>query len=298
LSERCAACGAETLLPHLRVKRSSGDLIPSTDRYGHATADLVRCADCGHIQVERFPEEGELGAAYAEIEDFAYLEEEAGQRATAAVALDRIEQHVAPGAICDLGCWVGFLLSEAGRRGWRGRGVEPSEFAAAYARERLGLDVVTGTLREAELPPGEFHALVMADVIEHLPRPGDALERAAELVVPGGVVYVATPDAGSAVARLLGRRWWSVLPPHLQYFTRHSMRRLLERHGFAMEWMGTAPKSFRIRYYLDRLRGYSPSLARAAVGMAERARLADRLVTPDFRDRMAVVARRQPPGGA
>jgi hypothetical protein len=70
------------------------------------------------------------------------------------------------------------------------------------------------------------------------------------------------------------------------------MWRLLEREGFRVEWMGTAPKAFTVRYYLERLDGYSPPLAAAAVAAARRLGTADRLVWPDFRDRMAVVARR------
>ena len=119
---------------------------------------------------------------------------------------------------------------------------------------------------------------------------------------PGGVVYLALPDAGSRVARALGARWWSVLPTHVQYFTRASLARLLDRSGFTVEWMGTAPKAFTVRYYLERLEGYSEPLAAAAVSAARARRgLADRLVWPDFRDRVAVVARsaeaHERPGG-
>ena len=195
--------------------------------------------------------------------------------------------------ICDLGCWVGFLLAEAERRGWSARGVEPSEFAARLARERFRLDVETGTLETADLPANAFDCVVMGDVIEHLPSPGTALDRVHRLLRRDGVLYLALPDAGSAVARWLGARWWSVLPTHVQYFTRTSLSRLLTAHGFTVEWMGTAPKAFTVRYYLERLGGYSEPLASGAVAAAERGQVADRLVWPDFRDRVAVVARRR-----
>jgi SAM-dependent methyltransferase len=196
------------------------------------------------------------------------------------------------GRLCDLGCWAGFLVSEAERRGWRATGVEPSAFASRFARERLGLDVQQGTLESADLPSESFDALVLGDVIEHLPDPRHALRRIAALLAPGGVVYLALPDAGSRVARTLGSRWWSVLPTHVQYFTRASMARLLDREGFTLEWMGTAPKAFTVRYYAQRLEGYSSPVAAAATRTAEHAGVAERLVWPDFRDRMALVARR------
>jgi SAM-dependent methyltransferase len=289
----CAACASTTLVPHLRVAGSTGDqgLIPSTDQFGSALGDIVRCLACGHMQLDRFPSETELAAAYREAQSDDYVEEEAGQRATARVALERIERHAARGALLDVGCWVGFLMAEARDRGWETHGVEPSEFASAFARERLGLDVQRAGLLDAELPDRAFDAVVMGDLIEHLPDPAAALDRTADLLRPGGVVYMGVPNAGSRVARRMGARWWSVIPTHVQYFTRPSLFTLLRRRGFEPLWAGTAPKHFSVRYYLDRIGGYSAPAAGALVGAASAVGVADRMWAPDFRDRMGVIAR-------
>ncbi len=243
------------------------------------------------MQLARFPADPELSDAYGQAASAAYVEEEPGQRATARSLLATIERHVAVGSLADLGCWVGFLLDEARRRGWEVAGVEPSQFASSYAREQLGLDVRDGGIFEAKLEPASFDAIVLADVIEHLPRAGDALDRVAELLRPNGVVALALPDAGSRLARAMGRRWWSVIPTHVHYFTRHSLETLLGAHGFETLSVTTAPKTFTLGYYLGRLGGYRAGLARALVGATDAVGLAERLVTPDFRDRMLVIAR-------
>ena len=293
-------CGGQELRPKLRVAGSAGPdgLIPTTDRFGTALADIVRCVRCGHMQLEQMPTDAELGEAYAAAATEDYVEEEAGQRGTASAILDRVEAQVGRGRLLDLGCWVGFLLAEARDRGWEVTGVEPSTFASAYARDRLGLDVRTEDLFTAELPEGHFQAVVLGDVIEHLPDPGAALERIHRLLAPGGVVVLMLPDAGSVLARAMGRRWWSVIPTHVQYFTRASLSRLLEGHGFAVRAVDTQPKAFTVRYYLGRIGGYSPPLGRALIRGAERARLADRLWAPDFRDRMLAIAARDGAGAA
>jgi 2-polyprenyl-3-methyl-5-hydroxy-6-metoxy-1,4-benzoquinol methylase len=293
---QCVACGAGELEPHFAVAGEAGDegLVPSTDRFGSALADVVRCRACGHMQLERFPSEARLERAYSEAASADYLEEEAGQRATACAVLDAMERHVPRGRLLDLGCWVGYLLSEAQARGWNTVGVEPSEFASRYARERLGLDVRTAALFEAELPGSAFEAVVLGDVIEHLPHADAALDRIATLLAPGGVVAMALPDAGSRVARALGARWWSVIPTHVHYFTRHSIRVLLERRGYRVLSIATSPKAFTVRYYLGRIGGYSPRLGRALVSGAQRAGIAERVWAPDFRDRMLVLARHEP----
>ncbi len=292
---RCVACGASDLEPHLAVAGEAGEqgLIPTTDRFGTALSDIVRCRRCGHMQLARLPSDEELRDAYAAAASDDYLGEEAGQRATARLILDSLERYTERGTLLDVGCWVGYLLSEAEGRGWRAVGIEPSEFASTYARERLGLDVRTADLMRADLPEATFQAVVLGDVFEHLPRPDLALDRIARLLAPGGVLAMGVPDAGSRVARALRARWWSVIPTHVHYFTRHSISVLLERHGYRVLTIGTSPKAFTVRYYLGRLGGYSPRLGRGLVATAVRLGVADRLWAPDLRDRMLVIARRE-----
>jgi SAM-dependent methyltransferase len=289
----CAACASTTLVPHMEVAHSAGErgLIPTTTEYGSALGDIVRCLACGHMQLDRLPSDLELAGEYREAESDDYVGEEAGQRATARVVLERIERHAPRGALLDVGCWLGFLMAEARDRGWRTLGVEPSEYASRFARERLGLDVQRAGLLDADLPERAFDAVVMGDLIEHLPDPAAALDRSAGLLRPGGAVYLALPNAGSRIARRMGVRWWSVLPTHVQYFTRPSLFTLLRRRGFEPLWAGTAPKQLSVGYYLGRIGGYSEPGARALVGAASALGVADRMWAPDLRDRMAVIAR-------
>jgi SAM-dependent methyltransferase len=271
----CAACGRTGLVPHMDVRGDLGEdgLIPTTKQFGTALGDIVRCLACGHMQLDRFPTDEELALAYADAAS---------------------NDYVSPGRLLDVGCWVGFLLAEARDRGWDGVGVEPSTFASAYAREHLGLDVRTVDFLNADLPAGHFAAVVMGDVLEHLTRAGEALDRVRELLAPGGVVVLQLPDAGSRVARLLGRRWWSVIPTHIHYFTRDSAATILGHHGYQLLDVDTDPKAFTVRYYLEKGAGYLPVVSRVLVRVAERAGVANRMWTPDFRDRMVVIARPDP----
>lgn len=290
----CAACGGRVLDPHLQVAGDMGaeGLIPTTDQYGTALADIVRCKACGHMQLDPMPADEVLESAYADAASEDYVAEADGQRETARRVLARVEAHRAKGKLLDLGCWVGFLLAEARDRGWETTGVEPSTFASQYARDTFGLDVRTEDLFTADLPSQSFDAVVLGDVIEHLVDPGSALDRIASLLRADGVLAMMLPDAGSALAARMGARWWSVIPTHVQYFTRSSIGTLLRRHGWEVLEVTTQPKVFTVRYYLERLEGYSKPLAGALVKGAESVGVADRMWGPDFRDRMLVIARR------
>src|SRR6202030_1829444 len=122
---------------------------------------------CGHMQLDPMPAAAVLADAYAAAASEDYVEEERGRRERSRRARERIKRYAAPAGgppaaaprLLDLGCWVGFLMAEARERGWDPLGVEPSEFAAAYARERLGLSVINDGLFEAELPAHAFTAV-------------------------------------------------------------------------------------------------------------------------------------------
>lgn len=294
----CPICGAAGR-PRFRLPVAGTELgvdaeafRPSSERFGAVSGTVLRCDACGHGWVGDPPGPDDVAGAYADAADPVSLREEAGQVETARRALEDIERVVQPGRLLDVGCWTGSFLVAAGERGWEPVGLEPSRWASERARER-GLDVRQAELGSDDLPGGSFRLVVMADVLEHLTDPASALARTADLLEPAGVLYATVPDAGSVVARAMGRRWWSVLPMHLQYFTRGSMARLLAGSGFDVRSMQTHAKVFSGRYYAERLGGYNDAVGRVAVRAAELVRLADRLVAPDFRDRLAVIAVRR-----
>ena len=294
----CPVCGGRASRPRWAVTTAATEngvaaeaFRPSADRYGETVAAVVLCAACTHASLAERPSDQAVAAAYGDAADAVSLDEERGQVETALRGLARVERHAAPGRLLDVGCWTGSLVAAAQQRGWKAEGVEPSTWAVARARER-GLDVREGSLGDGGDPSGAYDCVTACDVLEHLLDPADAVRQVRELLVPGGLLYLTVPDAGSPLARLMGRRWWSVLPMHVQYFTRASMTRLLEAHGFRVLEQRTHPKAFTAEYYLDRLGGYAPPVARAGTAVARRLGQADRLVAPDFRDRLEVVARR------
>jgi protoporphyrinogen oxidase/SAM-dependent methyltransferase len=292
----CPVCGGDRFHPRYASPEDGSEggvradaFRPSSGQFGRPTGSVVSCTGCGHGSLNELPESGAIAAAYEDAADPVSLREEQGQVATGTRAFERIESVVRPGRFADIGCWTGSLLVAGQSRGWDVTGVEPSAWATKRARER-GLNVRTGFIHEHDLRAGSYRAIAVCDVLEHLEDPAAAVDEIHRLLEPGGVLYITVPDAGSLLARAMGRRWWSVLPMHLQYFTRGSMRRLLNAHGFRIVSERTHAKVFTARYYAERLGGYRPRLARAAVRGLEVVGFDTRLVAPDLRDRLEVIA--------
>jgi 2-polyprenyl-3-methyl-5-hydroxy-6-metoxy-1,4-benzoquinol methylase len=153
----------------------------------------------------------------------------------------------------DVGAATGFFLDLARGQGWRVQGVEPSDHAASLARAK-GIDVRTGVIESCDAPSKSFDAITMWDVIEHLPDPAATMGRVAELLKPGGVVAINTPDSGSALATLMGENWHLVVPPErLNLFHRRSLRVLLEKQGFEILQTTSLGKRFTLQYIAQTL---------------------------------------------
>jgi SAM-dependent methyltransferase len=209
----------------------------------------------------------ELHELYRSMEDDAYLAEEDGRRATARRLLDLIGRYAPAGRLLEVGCGHGLLLDEARRRGYEVRGVELSASAAGYARDVLGLDVREQPLDEVRADDGGFAAIVMADVIEHLDDPLGALDQLRDLLAPGGVLCVVTPDPSSATARLAGSRWWGYLPAHTYLMPRLTLRELLGARGLVVSDDVPLVRTFTAGYWIAGLAERGGPLGAALSGV-------------------------------
>jgi len=156
-----------------------------------------------------------------------------------------------PGRLLDVGCFEGRFLRDARELGWEVAGTEISDQAVAFAREEHGLDIHLGPLASHSFPPASFDAVVLNDVIEHLPDPRGALEEVARILRPGGSLYVWTPNFDCPARRVAGPRWGAVIFPwHLYYFTPATLRRMVHETGFAAQSINTRSwlLDFRDRY--------------------------------------------------
>ncbi|MEZ5669626.1 MAG: class I SAM-dependent methyltransferase [Alphaproteobacteria bacterium] len=233
-----------------------GAVMPKTGAPVHAGPRLasrgdftvIDCASCGFAHAMPLPDEAALSTVYSHdyyaTEKPLYLERYEQDRAWwLDVYADRLATVEAAtgirgGTALDIGCGPGLFLDAARDRGWRVEGIEPSRQAAAHARG-LGHAVHDGFFdpaMAATLAPVDL--IHMALVLEHLPDPAAILSTARGLLKPGGAVCVVVPnDFNPLQAAALQQGvepYWVAPPHHLNYFTPHSLGRLLQACGFAV----------------------------------------------------------------
>jgi SAM-dependent methyltransferase len=228
------------------------DAFSPTNHQPGQHGDLYRCDRCGTVVQPSLPHGDALLELYRHMRDEHYLDEERGRRATARRLLDAIGRHAPSGRLLDVGCGHGLLLDEARRRGYQVEGLELSDYAAAHARDRLGLPVRQATVGDLAAEPGAppYAAIVLADVLEHLDDPLVTVDRCAELLGPGGLLCLVTPDPGSRTARFAGASWWGYLPAHTYLFPRRTLRELLDGRGLDVADDLPLVRTFTLRYWM------------------------------------------------
>ena len=145
----------------------------------------------------------------------------------------RVERFAKGGDLLDVGCATGEFLLAARSSGWCVVGLDVSEYATNYAREKHGLSVITGYVQDADLPPESFDVVTLWATIEHMRDPNGDLKSLARLLRPGGLIVVYTGNIGGFRPILQGAKWRLLTPPeHLYFFNRRTLCQMLDQCGF------------------------------------------------------------------
>jgi len=156
----------------------------------------------------------------------------------------QIENVSNSGSICDLGCGNGYLAAKLSERGYSVVGVDASTTGIEVARNSYGQNVefICAPIREdlkSVLGGRMFDMVLSSEVIEHLYDPESLLRSAADILRPGGIIFISTPYHGylkNIVIAMLGKsdRHYDPLwtGGHIKFFSPSTMAAILCKAGF------------------------------------------------------------------
>lgn len=251
---------------------SAGPPLPHREEAGHR---YLRCGRCGFVFLFPQPSAGELARLYQGHEGSTFhhgaeIREAYEKRLEARLRLRVVWPilRTAPErSALEVGCGAGYLLDHLRQAGWSAAGTEAAETYVEFARGTLGLEV------GREPPPGRrFGAILLFDVLSHLPDPAARLAEFRDLLLPGGALILET---GNAAELDPGRAGPLGAPEHVGHFTESCLRRLLARLGyrdvqirrFNVEWQR------RVLARLGRRRGPAPGASFTSASPPPRSRL-------------------------
>lgn len=213
---------------------------------------VVRCRECGLVYLSERPAEKALTDIYSK----SYYEDgEVGYKGYIGTfekyhdtfmkifgkRHKDLLHHARGKRLLEIGCAYGFLLDYLREREWEVTGVEISPLSSSFARNELNLNVHTGSVESPDLDEHSYDIILLLDVLEHLHRPFDVLNRIKKLLAPEGILVVQCPWElyhweEIAEALLRGMKPGTIepdsVPAHLYFFQPRTLEAVLRKGGF------------------------------------------------------------------
>lgn len=163
-----------------------------------------------------------------------YTEGEEIPRTSKLYTIDCVPE-AGPLDILDVGCGTGTNSLALAAKGHRLHGIDISEAAIERYRGQ-GFDGKAGDLENGlDYPDAGFDLVFCSEVIEHMMSPELLAREMARVLIPGGLLVVSTPNSAFWLYRILGALGYTVSelqhPKHLHFFSKRSLRRLLQEAG-------------------------------------------------------------------
>lgn len=229
---------------------------------------VMKCVACGFMFSGKVLPDAELARYYAD--GFGGRRHEQGQMVNAAVnaaVLQRLLDLRGVSSVLDVGTGYGFLLQELrDRYRLNVTGVELSQQEAEYARQHLGLKVISASLASSGLPKESFDLVTSFEVIEHVASPVDFLKELAGYVKPGGLMLIMTDNFEGRMVRALGAEFPKWIPhTHISHLSAETLERTIESTGHleVENAVSYTPWEFLLRNAYYTLRGIRKTPAQA-----------------------------------
>ncbi len=99
-----------------------------------------------------------------------------------------------PARVMELGCAHGSFVALLRQAGYDASGVEMSPWVVEYGQKTFGVPIAVGPVEKLDLHSGRHDAIVLMDVLEHLPDPVATMSHCLQLLKPNGLLLIQTPQ--------------------------------------------------------------------------------------------------------
>jgi len=137
--------------------------------------------------------------------------------------------------VLDIGGGYGFFSRELIKLGFKVESIELNEKARKVYERMNGFEPqnVSFDANFAAKNLGKYDAVLLSQVLEHLPMDQDPIKNIQLILKDDGVCAIAVPHFRSLVSRIQGKNDMFIVPPeHINFFTINALRETFEFCGF------------------------------------------------------------------
>ena len=147
----------------------------------------------------------------------------------------------------EIGYGNGSFLLEAIRYGWEADGIETSKQNNESLKTNYGIYSQCGTFDDFKPPRSQYQMVAFWDVIEHTMHPRSYVKKAWEMLEPGGLLVLATPNIAGLLNQLaegfyflsMGKIKSAIkqlyIFEHVGYYTPKTLTQLVLMEGFELK---------------------------------------------------------------
>lgn len=237
-------------------------LLAKADYWNLQAVDLVRCQDCGLIQVDPMLTKQSTETGCLALYRFQHQGETERSRKRGlyrafrrgvAFGVDLKIKGIAPKSVLEIGAGDGAFL----------KGLQYVFPKATYTcldvvdeilqalKKQHGFESIHSTVEDIDPTTiGRFDLIVARDILEHVTKPGVAMKTMTEILSPGGHLFFITPNGWQDAWQMFSR--WKVskikselLINHVNYFDTISLRKQIDMLGLEIcDWFNYDFKTF------------------------------------------------------
>jgi 2-polyprenyl-3-methyl-5-hydroxy-6-metoxy-1,4-benzoquinol methylase len=279
---------------------------PQKKIFKYKSYDYFRCVSCGLISSYPLPDEIGIKEHYEKgfnEGNYLRLRQWADQYSRIYIDLAHfLESHLLQYGLkldgarfLDIGCFTGDFIRVLNKRGADVFGLELQKEAVEIANESLPGRIFQADVYNDVFPEYDFDIVSMTGLIEHVLEPTKLLHRCFEILKPGGVIMIQTPNSGSFLSHGMHQYWPPIAPvEHIYLFSRRSMEIILKICGFTKIYYKPHIKWLPIEYVYNNLRMFGPDLQKVINPIYQPFRkIFSNVVLPFYGGEMLMLAQKQ-----
>jgi 2-polyprenyl-3-methyl-5-hydroxy-6-metoxy-1,4-benzoquinol methylase len=197
---------------------------------------MLLCNDCGTLFPDRVPPIEALSDFYtSHYGDTVHVGKMAKKLALEKRRIFLLKWLTSGRRFLDVGCNIGCAVEAARWNGFTATGIELNSEAVKIARQNFPNNQFLQSTIDELTATQTFDIVYCTEVVEHVPDTSKFIESLARALVPGGILFLSTPDAGHFSVRRHLFTWEAVKPPeHLTLFTKAGLRHALRPYFKAL----------------------------------------------------------------
>lgn len=226
----------------------------------HLKPNLYKCCKCNLIFSE-FIDLDFIGK-YTEVIDEKYIEQSVYKEKYFLNLFEKVKSEInLTGEVLEIGSYYGVFANIAKKKIKNFHSIELSEHARNHAKKKFDLDMKgEDPIDFLQKKRNYFDNILMFDVIEHLDKPFNLLEKINLSLKENGKFIFTTFDMDGIFPKIMGKHYQWIMPMHKFYFSKKTLDLYLKKNNLRIYKTIYDGRNVSIDYLLYKSKIFFPKL--------------------------------------